>query len=305
VIRAHALLALASLLAPAAAAAQQKGGFTAYGVFGATGAGPRYYHTLRGVEFGGTWIVQPNGIASRADPATKNMSELFATGHVWKLGGPEVLQRYYKWFPGTFGIFKHNCSPEHPCDTVGRGRRTTPGYVLFWEMRDHPEYLFDFVDVGGHRHKAMRYVTRIQELGDARLGRPARWHESTFFWNERDQAYDLLFEHEYVREKLDCADPQRKPCRAGSWLAVLELWYDAKQCPESAWPCQLPRIREIGYQDVTIVGDDGVRRRLDAPGTTFQTVPDARLRVPWLLRHRVGHHSFGVGNFPADRPRAR
>ena len=165
---------LAMLLIPQASWA----GLFHIGVFGATGAGGSYYHTLNGVEITATQIAQPDGIIAPLSPFAKNLNAIYVVGQAWRRGAPETYLYYDvvdgSGLPGTFLLWKWNCAPPWdwcPVDASLGGGTTTQNGPVFNRSLDPDatyniaKYVVDHWDVGGHKTKAIHYKIKVVEQG--------------------------------------------------------------------------------------------------------------------------------------------
>jgi hypothetical protein len=293
------------------------GGFQNWGVYlvkGTSGVWTTYDNT----EYTGTMIVQPDGVVVPGDPHLENMRQLYVVTHSGHKGGPELLAAYDAWDPqiGHFILWKSNCSLRFPCPTYDGGSRTDSGVVLQVDMRDYPQYLVDIVDAGGHPNKGWIWKIKFVESGYVRPGELARWRQSTelFNWSaEPDGRWEEVQSHEFEEVKVSCTDPGQ-PTKCDVWMGVTEVWTDDTRCP-AKYPedpperCVMPRIKEVGWEKLTLTHDRGTSLMI-APYTRFEAGsrfhPKHLVDQPhWRLVHRVGNHSYGVGTIfnPAATPR--
>jgi hypothetical protein len=270
---------------------------------------PGGYHTLNGSEVGGSWIVQPGGLAPMGSEHEWNFNFLFLTVVNDKRGSPEFLNIYDRWGKGAIGLHAWSCEfdPAHPCplpEGDPRGASSSRNVFIFVvHMEDNPQYLYDLVDDGGHPNQAIAFILRTEELGNVRPGQMALWRVRAMLFDQQTGSWDVVWQHEYPYPKVDCGDPVQSPCGHEDWAGTLEANPDPAHCREQDQPCSYSRIREIGVHRLYIRHDRGTS--LLAPPQTIFYEPDRGTRgmlTPWRVEHRIGNHSFGIGNwFPPTR----
>ena len=135
-------------------------------------------------------------------------------------------------------------------------------------------------------------------------GANATWRHSIELWNKDAAAWDEIYAYEFDWFKYDCGHPSN-PCAGGGWIATIEVNVNTgggcPQCdPGGGCPpgqdCQMPRIPEVGFEGLYFVHDGGTSY-LDSPGTTFRVNDEAdELDDSWGMEHRLGNHTYTVGN---------
>jgi len=221
-----------------------------------------------------TVFVQPDGI----EPTNQNLEWLFSTATNRSDRGVEVVAWYHFDGPGALGIFDWSCSAAWPC----AGGKTTPSWIWSYLLSSLPDNLFQVFDDGGHLQTALRYVNRTQRLDTAT---PPLWRNSVLLWNERNQGWDLHYEHTYRAEQRDCSAGNA----CGWWGPILEDFrVDVSQ--------PYPEIRELGFQDTQLL-HDGALSQLGPDETSF--LPPI---TPWILAHHEPNAAYGAGNVFGDDP---
>jgi len=277
---ASSLLLISLLLATAAGAGE---------IYGGTMYRAGKLHTLRGSELRGAIIVQPGGVLyDEADPNRANMPWLFVVSSNRSYGSFE----FYTVYSGqssvaNFGLFAWACTPAYPCQSKWQeAPHTEPNFMFNYPLKDYPQYVGPRVDEGGHRVEALQFAQRSEQIG-AENGVP-RWRHSLLLWNRETVRWDRFWAHEMVAPARDCADI---PEGCGGFGPILEV---GKADPCAA-PCDMPRLREIGYEDLQLSHDDGVSL---LKGGIYGDTTWVAVHSQWPVIHRTANRSYTIGNLP-------
>jgi hypothetical protein len=273
------------------------------------------YDTYNKAKLGGTWIVQPNGLGATGDPNASQLNWLFFTTTNSKWGSPEVLNVYTPMSDAAdLNIYAWSCSVSDPCDlaTGGPGTITTDGWVYVRSMKSLPQYVYNVIDDGGHPQKAISFrIETVEVGGPVPNGDPARWSVTVSLWNHQSGTWDDVWDHQYDHIKIDCHQATNQ-CGTGGgdkncdWLASMEELRNPDVC--TTLPCTLPKMREIGVQNLTFEDDSGPVAVTSpsvgwSPPVTAGGTPGgcgtgtAKYTAPWQAEHRTDNHSYGMGNF--------
>ena len=236
---------------------------------GGIGAGTIYrkgsLQTLEHSELHTKMFVHPDGV----NPSSPGLSWLFTTATNRTDKGVEVVGIYFEENPdGSLGVFDWSCSPEYPC----AGGEPGPSWIWTSFFTNFSCNMTEFVDQGGHLQTIMQYANQTRKLDN---GTPPLWRNAVYLWNFCVDEWDLIYEHEYRTNQLDCSI--RSEC--GWWGPILETFSDS-----------LPEIDELGFEDSLLL-HDGVSSELRPDETDFVDPT-----FPWLLNHLDPNRGFGVGN---------
>jgi len=193
--------------------------------------------------------------------------------------GLEVVAMYVEsQDSGYLGVFSWTCLPNFPCPDGA----TAPDWQ--WS-RPLPEFtcnITQIVDQGGHAQKQLYYANHSDRIDN---GSPPLWRSAVYLWNYCDAAWDLVWEHVYRQDKIDCSVPGSA---CAWWGPSVEIFGDAVY----------PQVGELGYED-SLLYHDGTWSLLLAQETQFRdpTNPTWGSQTPWQLFHLEPNRSYGIGNW--------
>lgn len=190
-------------------------------------------------------------------------------------GSVEVVGVYRGASPGELGVYDRGCTPEYPCENGATG----PAWVWFRPFSDLQCNTSEFVDAGGHLHEIVQYANRTARVEEASAGLPPLWRNSVYLLNFCEPKWDLVYEHSYRKEAVDCSVPGSGGSGC-TWGPVVETFDPV-----------LPEVDEVGFADSMLI-HDGAVSVLDPDDTRWiEPIPE-----PWVLFHRDPNRGFGVGN---------
>jgi hypothetical protein len=173
------------------------------------------------------------------------------------------------------GLFAWPCFEEYPCPDGD----TSSGWQFYHSFLDLGCNITHIVDQGGHAQKIIHYANHTDRLDS--LDPPA-WKNAVYLWNYCDDAWDLIWQHEYRQAKTDCSLTNR----CAWWGPVFELFGTELY----------PGIPELGYEDGLLI-HDGVRSELrPGEGAGFIDPASNSDLIPWQLFHLDPNRSFGAGS---------
>jgi len=236
---------------------------------GGIGAGTLYQtgtlQALEHAELHTKMFVHPDGV----DPSSSGLSWLFTTATNRTEKGVEVVGIYFEDNPdGSLGVFDWSCSPGYPCE----GGELGPSWIWTNYFTNFPCNMYEIVDSGGHLQTIMQYINQTRKLDDES---PPLWRNAVYLWNSCEAKWDLVYDHEYRIDQLDCS--LRSEC--GWWGPIIETFSSL-----------LPEIDEVGFED-SLLFHDGVWSELRPDETDF-----VNPAFPWLLFHLDPNRGYGIGN---------
>lgn len=210
-------------------------------------------------------FVHPDGV----NPSFPGLTWLFSTATNRTQKSIEVAGLYQGSNPGWLGIFDWSCSNDYPC----QGGQTDGSWIWTIHFSDFPCNMTEIEDQGGHFQKVMQYANQTIQLDDSLS---PLWRSAVYLWNFCNDEWDLVYDHEYRSEKVDCS----KDNSCAWWGPILETFDDP-----------LPRIKELGFEE-TLLLHDGNWSMLPPTEADFRD-PSA----PWVLFHIEPNRGFGAGNY--------
>ncbi len=187
--------------------------------------------------------------------------------------GIEPVGIYRDTPDGSLGLFDWSCSEEYPCQNGEPG----PSWVLIQGFSDLSCNLTDINDKGGHKQTILLASNDSTKISDES---PPRWSNQFYLWNYCDNSWDLVYQHEYRIDQLDCSVTYTNCARYANWIETF------------ANP--LPQINEVGFEDAMIF-HDGNWSVLNTDNSRFFNDVSQ-----WETFHLQPDHSYGVGNFTND-----
>lgn len=176
---------------------------------------------------------------------------------------------------GALWLYDWSCSADYPC----KDGNTGPSFQWGRSLADSTCNMTQIIDKGCNLQSTVFYDNMSAKLDN---GNPPLWQNVVYLWNYCNNAWDMVYEHQFRANQIDCSASSSS---CGWWGPILET-FDASE----------PQIKLLGFQD-TILYHDGTWSYLPVSETDFSN-PVA----PWTLSFLEPNRSYGAGNYATVPP---
>lgn len=243
---------------------------------GGIGAGTTYLvGAIRALDSSALYtqmFVQPDGI----NPSNSGLDWLFTTATNRTEQGVEVVGIYNQNNPGVLGIYDWSCSTNSPCNSP-YGTFSEPSWVWFRDFSSLTCNIKKSIEEGAHTDNIIQYVNKTTKLANYTS---KVWENSVFLWNSCDHKWDMVWEHRYQSDQVDCSTENA----CGWWGPIFETFPSASGEP-------FPEINELGFEKSAIL-HDGRWSDLSPAETNFDPPVS-----PWLLFELDPNRGYAAGSY--------